>query len=106
MHFTKRILEEQDHCYAVEVMQVQGEPYVFYAAENRGGCFAWDCETLSKRLSVWEQPGGTMSIVEIPGKPGEFLAVQLLQNPQREIRSGTCYLPAGRFSGDATCRKR
>lgn len=76
MHFTKRILEEQDHCYAVEVMQVQGEPYVFYAAENRGGCFAWDCETLSKRLSVWEQPGGTMSIVEIPGKPGEFLAVQ------------------------------
>lgn len=76
MHFTKQVLEEQDHCYAVEVMQAAGAPYVFYAAENHGSCFAWDCKTLSKRLSVWEQPGGTMSIVEIPGKPGEFLAVQ------------------------------
>lgn len=76
MHFTKRILEEQDHCYAVEVMQAAGEPYVFYAAENHGSCFAWDCKTLQNRLSVWEQPGGTMSIVEIPGKAGEFLAVQ------------------------------
>ena len=76
MKFTKKILEEQDHCYAVNVMQADGEPYVFFAAENRGGCFAWDCGTLTRRKTVWEQPGGTMSIVEIPGKPGEFLAVQ------------------------------
>lgn len=76
MKFTKRILEEQDHCYAVNVMQADGKPYAFFAAENRGGCFAWDCDTLTCRKTVWEQPGGTMSIVEIPGKPEEFLAVQ------------------------------
>ena len=76
MRFTKRILEEQDHCYAVSVMQADGAPYAFFAAENRGGCFAWDCDTLTRRKTVWEQPGGTMSIVPIPGRPEEFLAVQ------------------------------
>ncbi|MBC5581259.1 hypothetical protein H8S23_07035 [Anaerofilum sp. BX8] len=76
MKFTKRILEEQDHCYAVAVMEADGAPHAFFAAENRGGCFAWDCDTLTRRKAVWEQPGGTMSIVPIPGRPGEFLAVQ------------------------------
>lgn len=76
MKFRKKILEEQDHCYAVEVMEADGKPYVFFAAENHGGCFAWDCETLTKRKQVWTEPGGTMSIVAIPNRPGEFLAVQ------------------------------
>lgn len=76
MKFQKKIIEELDHCYAVEVMQTEGKPYAFFAAENRGGCFAIDCETLTDRKQVWTEPGGTMSIVEIPGKNGEFLAVQ------------------------------
>lgn len=76
MKFLKKVLEQQDHCYAVNVMQADEEPYVYFAAENKGGCFAWDCTTLTKRKSVWEQPGGTMSLVAIPGKTGEFLAVQ------------------------------
>lgn len=76
MKFTKQILEEQDHCYAVNVMESDGEPYVFYAVENRGNCLAWDCATLTKRKVVWDQPGGTMGLVAIPGKPGEFLAIQ------------------------------
>lgn len=76
MEFTKRVLEQQDHCYAVNVMEADGEPYVFFAAENHGSCFAWDCETFTKRKSVWEQPGGTMSMVPVPGRDGEFLAVQ------------------------------
>lgn len=76
MKFEKRLLERQDHCYAVNIMQADGEPYVFFAAENHGGCFAWDCGTLTKRKTVWEGPGGTMGFVPVPGRKGEFLAVQ------------------------------
>ena len=60
MKFTKKILEEQDHCYAVNVMQADGEPYVFFAAENRGGCFACadyvndcrGCDVASKEMAM------------------------------------------------------
>lgn len=76
MKFFKQILEQQDHCYAVNIMPADGEPYAFFASENRGECFAWDCATLTKRKSVWKEPGGTMNLVSIPGKKGEFLAVQ------------------------------
>ena len=76
MKYTKKSLAELDHCYAVSVMQSEGEPWVFFAAENRGPCIALDCATHAHVKQVWEQPGGTMSMVEIPGRPGEFLAVQ------------------------------
>lgn len=76
MRYTKRLLAEMDHCYAVTVMQAEGEPNAFFAAENKGPCLAVDCATKQKRRTVWEEPGGTRSMVAIPGHPGEFLAVQ------------------------------
>lgn len=76
MKYTKKNLAELDHCYAVNVMDVQGEPYAFFAAENHGPCFAVDCASGGHRLEVWQQPGGTMGMVPIPGRSGEFLAVQ------------------------------
>ena len=76
MKYIKQTLTELDHCYAVSVMQAEGEPWVFFAAENRGPCVALDCASHSRAKRVWEQPGGTMSMVEIPGRSGEFLAIQ------------------------------
>ena len=49
MRYTKRLLAEMDHCYAVTVMQAEGEPYAFFAAENKGPCLAVDCATHTAR---------------------------------------------------------
>ena len=76
MKYTKKLLAELDHVYAVNVMQADGEPWAFFAAENHGPCIAVDCASHARTRTVWQEPGGTMSMVEIPGKPGEFLAVQ------------------------------
>ncbi|MBO4888608.1 MAG: hypothetical protein J5589_09900 [Firmicutes bacterium] len=76
MKYRKQTLTELDHVYAVSVMQHENEPWVFFAAENRGACVAFDCASHERKKTVWEQPGGTMSMVEIPGREGEFLAVQ------------------------------
>lgn len=76
MKYIKKTLAELDHCYAVNVMEGEGGPWVFFAAENRNPCIAFDCADHTRQKTVWEQPGGTMSMVEIPGKTGEFLAVQ------------------------------
>lgn len=76
MKFQKKTIEKQDHCYAVEVMKIHERPYAFFAAENHGSCFAINCDTLRDRKQIWTEPGGTMSIAEIPNRDGEFLAVQ------------------------------
>ena len=76
MRFEKKVLAELDHVYAVNVMESCGEDAVFFAAENRGPCIAVDCAGHERIKRVWDEPGGTMSMVSIPGRPGEFLAVQ------------------------------
>lgn len=76
MRIEKNVLTNMERCYAVSCMDIDGEPYAFFATEGKGECCAFDCETLEKRVDVWQGPGGTMSIVEIPGKKGEFLAGQ------------------------------
>lgn len=69
MKVIKKILEEMDRCYSVSVMTLDGKPYVFFATEGEdGGCIAFDCDHLSHRKQIWEKPGGTMGMVQIPGK--------------------------------------
>lgn len=76
MRITKKYLEDLERCYCVSCMDIDGEPYAFFATEGHGGCFAYDCKTLSKRVSVWTEPGGTMSMVPVPKTANQFLAGQ------------------------------
>ena len=75
MKITKEALCALPFCYAVTTLQRDGRTYYLMATDGRGPCYAFDSETL-ERETVWEGPGGTMSLVEIPGSNGEFLAVQ------------------------------
>lgn len=64
-----------ERCYAVAVMQSGGRPAIFAATEGHGACrcYTWpglECTT------VWDGPGGTMSMVPLPGSQNSFLAVQ------------------------------
>lgn len=75
MNFEKKILCEMDHCYAVTAFPVAGRLQYLFAAENDNSCYTYDAETL-ERHTVWEHPGGTMTMIPLPGTAGEFLAVQ------------------------------
>jgi len=75
MRFIKKALDEIDHCYAASAIVVNNRLQFLFAAENDNPCYAYDAATL-ERTTVWEHPGGTMSMVRIPGGNGEFLAVQ------------------------------
>lgn len=74
MNLKKTDIEVMDHCYAVSVMNLNSAPHVLFATEGHGPCYMYSCKTGEKTV-VWEQPGGTMGLVQIPGKD-EFLAVQ------------------------------
>lgn len=76
MQFTKQTLVSMNRCYSVAAMNVRGETKIFYATEGEGPCVAFSGPDLSHQETVWEGPGGTMSMVPIPGTNGDFLAVQ------------------------------
>jgi hypothetical protein len=76
MKIEKRFLAQLNRCYAAGSIVVNGQTNILLATEGEGPCYAYTGNNYEKQRTVWDGPGGTMSIVEIPGTNGEFLAVQ------------------------------
>jgi hypothetical protein len=76
MHIEKRFLATLNRCYAAQHITVGGQTRILLATEGEGACLAWAGPGYEQAHTVWDGPGGTMSIVPIPGTDGEFLAVQ------------------------------
>ncbi|MDX9940309.1 MAG: hypothetical protein RBT44_10180 [Sphaerochaetaceae bacterium] len=69
-----------DKCYAIAEICYHGEPHFVVAAEKVDKCllFTREGELVD---TIWEGPGGTMSIVPLPSDPGSFLATQRMYSP-------------------------
>lgn len=76
MRFEKKFLCELNRCYATTYIEIASEPTVLVATEGEGACKAFSGADFGRERTVWNGPGGTMSMVPIPGKDGEFLAIQ------------------------------
>lgn len=76
MQIEKRFLVEMNRCYSTNCIVVDGQTRLLLATEGEGPCLAWTGTDFDAAHTVWDGPGGTMSIVPIPGTNGEFLAVQ------------------------------
>jgi hypothetical protein len=76
MNIQKRFLVSMNRCYAASHIVVGGQNRVLLATEGEGPCIAWGGPAYDSPQTVWDGPGGTMSMVPVPGTDGEFLAVQ------------------------------
>ena len=76
MNIQKRFLTTMNRCYSANHIVVDGQTRILVATEGEGACLAWTGPDYAQSHEVWAGPGGTMSIVPIPGTNGEFLAVQ------------------------------
>ena len=76
MKIEKQFLTEMNRCYSTNHLVVDGQTRILLATEGEGPCRAWTGPDYRNAHNVWDMPGGTMSIVPIPGTNGEFLAVQ------------------------------
>ncbi len=76
MKIEKRFLTSLNRCYSANHIVVDGQTRILVATEGEGQCLAWTGPDYQSSHTVWEGPGGTMSIVPIEGSNGEFLAVQ------------------------------
>lgn len=75
MKLIKRHLCRLPSCYAVSSIELDGRLHYLFATDDAGSCYCIDAQTL-RADRVWEEPGGTMSLVPLPGTNGEFLASQ------------------------------
>ena len=74
MKIEKHCLKDIPYCYAVQTIKIDGKDSLIFASEAKdGSCYLFSAGQEEK---IWDRVGGTMSIVPIPGKPEEFLAVQ------------------------------
>ena len=80
MRFEKKVISALPKCYALAEISVNGAPHILAAAEKQDPCYLFDLEG-RKKATVWEKPGGTMSIVPLPWTDGSFLATHRFYSP-------------------------
>ena len=96
MKIEKHVLCDLDQCYAASYTVIDGKQNILFASEGQGACYAFSVPDFA-RSTVWDGPGGTMSIVPIPGKNGDFLAVQRFFPT---FRAEAAVVVWGRFDAD------
>lgn len=80
MNVEKKVLLKLKKCYCVAPLIFDNEKCFLVAAEKKNPCYLFDMEGNVKN-KIWDKPGGTMSIVQIPKSNGQFLATQEFYSP-------------------------
>jgi len=76
MKFEKIHLDDMVRCYSASHMNVDGKLNVLLASENpESECYSYSGENFENKEVVWQDRGGCMSIIPIPNRENEFLAV-------------------------------
>lgn len=76
MKFKHHRLDELYRAYATTAMEIDGETVALFASEEKDyPCYMYSGENFDKRSTVWEKGGGCMSIIPIPNRKNEFLAI-------------------------------
>ncbi|MCH4285531.1 MULTISPECIES: hypothetical protein [Bacillota] len=77
MKIEKIHLDDVKRCYCASNINMNNENHILFASEDPDViCEMFSGKNFDKKEVVWTKPGGCMSIIPIPGKEGEFLAVQ------------------------------
>lgn len=73
MKIRKKVLMKMNSCYAVNVINRNGEKLCLAAPDDHGAAKAVNIESYREEI-VWKEPSGTMGFV--PLNDGEFLSIQ------------------------------
>lgn len=80
MKITKTVLDNLNKCYCISNIIYNGKHHIVVAAEKQDQCYLYDLN-FEKKATIWDSIGGTMSIVPLENKNGDFLATQKFYSP-------------------------
>ena len=80
MKVEKKVIAALNKCYSLALLQYQGQHRFLVAAEKQDPCYLFS-EDGALLETVWEQPGGVMTMQQVPGTDGQFLATHKFYSP-------------------------
>ena len=80
MRAEKKVIGSLTKCYAVAQFGYDGEKHLICAAEKQDPCYAFTLDGVQTD-TLWEGPGGVMTLLEYPGEEGILLATQKFYSP-------------------------
>ncbi len=86
MKVTKKLISDLNKCYSIAPITVEGKPCFLVAAEKKDPCYLFS-EDGEKLETVWTEPGGVMTMVQVPGVDGQFLATHKFYSPNDSLEA-------------------
>lgn len=80
MKVEKKVIGHLNKCYSMAPLKYQGKDRFLVAAEKQDPCYLYEKDGTYIE-NVWEQPGGVMTMVQVPGSDGIFLATHKFYSP-------------------------
>jgi len=80
MKITKKILAHLTKCYSIAPLTYRGKQHFLVAAEKVDRCILFDTDG-NPVDTVWSEPGGVMTMVQVPESDGAFLATHRFYSP-------------------------
>lgn len=80
MKTKKKVIANLPKCYSIAMLDAGGDKSFVVATEKEGECQRFDLDG-NYLETIWTQPGGVMTMIQIPGGNGAFLATHQFYSP-------------------------
>lgn len=93
----KKVIGKLEKCYSLSLLNYKGKKTFLAAAEKVNQCRVYNLDGKLEEV-VWEEPGGAMSLVQVPDRDDIFLATHRFYSPNNSKEASivsACYENGG-----------